>query len=348
MAIKNFFKKRMKIKIAVILVLVAATAGYKYYGGEKEDKDDESTIALISRGDLEVRFTELGDLAAKNTVNVASKVGGRVIQLFVQEGDTVKKGQKLAVIQPGKTGAERFLPSTLTAPLGGILLRYVKNSNSNSANAKFAEVGDYVTGIFESQNPTYMMTVADMSKIIVKLKINEMDILKLREKLPVTVTVDALPDVEFPATVSMISPQAEYHQGGGKVFRVEVTLDKLDGRLRTGMTARVDAMLEKRENVLKMPLTGLFQEKGVHLAYLKTGEKKSKQVLVEAGLRTEIDVEILKGLKEKDKVLTEKPVEFEALPPEALEKAKENLKKKAKRGKRRKGRRGFRRGIRRH
>jgi len=301
------------------------------------------------KGDLEVRFSEIGDISAKNTVDIASKVSGRIIELSVQEGDRVKTGQKLAVIQPGKTGAERFLPSTVVSPIEGTLIRYIKNPDSSNQNAAFAEKGEYVTGIFESQNPTFMMTVADMRTVIVKLKINEMDILKLREEMPVKVSVDALPEMEFPATVSMISPQAEKDPRGGKVFRVEVTLDKNDPRLRTGMTARVDALLEKREGVLKIPLTGLFEERGVPLVYLDVPGGKPRQAVIGTGLKTELDVEVTTGLEEGQKVHTEKPVIFDELPKDELKKAMagkgDKLSKKQQRDMRRKARRA-RRGAR--
>lgn len=310
--------KKLLNRKAAVAALVAAglgLGGYKYFKKRAPaEGGEDSAAATVARGSLEIRFTELGDIAAKNTVNVASKVSGRVLELHVQEGAAVKAGDTLAVIQPGKTGAERFLPSTLTAPIDGILLRYVKDENSSSANAKFVEVGEYVTGIFESQNPTYLMTVADMRKVIVKLKINEMDILKLREKMPVDVMVDAIADVKFPATVTMIAPQAEREARGGKFFRVEVALDKNDPNLRTGMTARVDALLEKREDVLKAPLAALFEEKGQELVYLEVEDGKPRQIEVKTGMRTETDVEIVSGLKEGGKILTEKPVEFEPLP----------------------------------
>jgi len=324
------FKKYLGWKPAAAAVLVAglAAAAYKHKFQKEEPKDEDSSVSVVSKGDLEIRFSELGDIAAKNEIDLASKVGGRVIELFVQEGDIVKKGQKIAVIQPGKTGAERFLPSTLTAPIDGVLLRYVANKSGGNGDAVFVEVGQYITGIFESQNPTYLMTIADMREIIVKLKINEMDILKLREKMPVTVIVDALPDEKFDAQVSMIAPQAEKEARGGKYFRVEVSLKENDPRLRTGMTARVDALLEKREDVLKIPLAGLFEEKGRELVYLFIDDEKPRQKAVKTGMRSETEIQILSGIDENTKILIEKPEKYEKLPKEDKKDAHETADRK--------------------
>lgn len=322
MAIANMLKTRRKTKIAALLLVLGAGSfsGFRYYKSRAGHPPEEegSEIALVKKGDIEKRFRELGDIAARSSVNVASKVSGRVIELAVKEGDRVLAEQKLAVIQPGKTGAERFLPSTVNAPIAGVVLGYVKDPEKNSAAAAdFVEIGDYVTGLFESPNPTYLMTIADMREVVVKLKINEMDILKLQEKMPVEVGVDALPEEKFPALVNMISPLAEREQRGGKFFRVEVLLKRNDPRLRAGMTARVDALLEKRAGVLTMPLSALFEEKGRELVYLEVKDGKPKQVAVKTGMRSETDIELLAGPAEGDRLLTEKPVDFVALPPEA-------------------------------
>jgi HlyD family secretion protein len=81
---------------------------------------------------------------------------------------------------------------------------------------------------------------------------------------------------------------------------------KSDPRLKPGMTARVDGLLDSRKKVLKMSLSGVFEEGGKEYAYL-SGEKPPKKAELKLGLRSEIDVEVLEGVKEGDKLLTEKP-----------------------------------------
>lgn len=309
-------RRLWKVLLGAAVLAGAGGFGFKHYNKKKPVPPEAAdSLVAVERGDLERRFEELGDLAPKDRVNVASKVSGRIIELFVQEGDRVKAGQKMAVVQPGRTGAERYLPSTVEAPIEGILMCYIKNPDARNTNARFVEVGDYVTGLFQSQNPTYLMTVADLRKLIVRLKISEMDIFKLTEDKPVEVTVDALPDEEFPGVVSLISPQAERDSNGLKVFRVEVELKKNDKRLRPGMTARVDSLLEKKEDVLKLPLSGVFEQGPVMVAYLHVPEGKPKRIEIETGLRTETEIEIVSGLKEGDRVHKEKPKDVDGGKP---------------------------------
>lgn len=292
---------------AAVVAVVLGAAAWKYLG-TSSSASAESGIVTASRGDIELHFVDSGELTPKTFADVASKVSGRVIELFVDEGARVKKGAKLAVIQPGRTEAEAYVPTTLTAPIDGVVMRFQDRSASNPQEGRLTKLGDYVTGLMESNSPTYLMTVADLSKLIVKMKISEMDILKLKEGMEVKVTVDALPGLDFPSRVTLVSPQAEKDANNLKNFKVEVTLLKSDPRLKPGMTARVDGLLDSRKNVLKLPLSGVFEEGGKEHAYRKgpagAGPVKTPLTL---GLRSEMDVEVLEGLKEGDALLTEKP-----------------------------------------
>lgn len=305
--LKHFWQRHTKAVIGVfsLLVLAGAVSGYKYY---KKKNAEPPALESPSRGDLEVHFKDSGDVAAKSYVDVASKPSGRVIELKIKEGELVTKGQALAVIQPGKTEAERYVPSTLIAPLSGTVMRYVPDTGDNQTG-KFVRIGDYVTGLFDSQTPTYVMTIADLSRMIVKMHISEMDVLKLSPGMPVSVTVDALPDKTFTGKVGLIAPQAEKNQNGLKVFTIEVELGENDSRLRPGMTARVDATLQKKEKVLKVPLSTIFEEGGKNFVYLDMGSDKPRKLEVHVGLRGDMDAELMSPspVSEKDKLLTDKP-----------------------------------------
>ena len=307
MEIKHLFTARRAIAAALILAAIAA--GFWVWRRHRHPQAEASSdTAKVSRGELSLHFSDSGELTPTNFLDVASKVSGRVTKLFVEEGARVVQGDKLAVIQPGKTEAERYVPSTLTAPIAGIVMRYQKEGNYQE-ESRIVRLGDYVTGLLDQVNPTYLMTIADLSTLKVKMKISEMDILKLKEGASVTVTVDALPGLKFPSRVSLVSPKADKDNNNLKTFKVEVTLGRRDARLKPGMTARVDGLLDSRKNVLKLPLSAVFEEDGAEFAYPKPAKKSNKpdRVKLKLGLRNETDVEVLSGAKEGDELLTEKP-----------------------------------------
>ena len=92
---------------------------------------------------------------------------------------------------------------------------------------------------------------------------------------------------------------------------MDVSLEKRDPRLKPGMTARVDGLLDARHNVLKIPLSAVFEEDGKEIAYSGAPEDKDKprKIALKLGLRNETDAEVLEGAKPGEKLLTEKPVD---------------------------------------
>jgi multidrug efflux pump subunit AcrA (membrane-fusion protein) len=297
-------------KFWTALAVVAALGGWAWKRhSSAADADAGAAPVEVTRGDLEKHFVDSGEIAPKNFVDVASQVSGRVTSLAVDEGSRVRKGDALCVIQPGRSEAERFVPTTVKAPIDGVVMRYQKQGSSDPS--AIARLGDYVTGLVESNSPTYLMTVADLTKLVVRMKISEMDVLKLHEGMEVKVTVDAIPATPFSAKVSVISPQAEKDSNGIKNFRVDVALEKNDPRLKPGMTARVDGLLDSRKNALKIPLAAVFEENGKEIAYAADGKEKEKprKIPLKLGLRSETDAEVLEGPKPGEKLLTEKPVD---------------------------------------
>jgi multidrug efflux pump subunit AcrA (membrane-fusion protein) len=308
-AIKRVWNNHTKTVAAVLAIVVAAggVLGFKHY--KKPAADDDAGTATVAKGDIELHFTDSGELTPQRGVYIASKVSGRIIELGVAEGARVKKGDKLVTVQPGRTEAEAYIPTPVLSPLDGVVLRYQKEDTFNQEASQFVRIGDYVTGLMESTQPTYLMTIADLSHLVVKMKISEMDILKLKEGMQVNVTVEALGKEPIPAKVTLISPQAEKDRNDLKSFKVEVSLLKVDPRLKPGMTARVDGLLESRKQVLKLPLSAVFEEGQDSVAYLSDAKGKPKRVVVKLGLRNETDAEVTSGLKEGDKLMTEKPHE---------------------------------------
>ncbi|MBI3550826.1 MAG: efflux RND transporter periplasmic adaptor subunit [Elusimicrobia bacterium] len=292
------------VTLGVVLVGAGAFYGFKRY---KKEPDAPAELAKVTKGDVELHFSDSGELKAKNAIDVASKVSGRVIEMTVDEGARVKKGDKLAVIQPGRSEAEHYQPFSVASPIDGIVMRYQQDGNYQQ-EGRVSKLGDYVTGLLESNTPTYLMTVADLRTLVVRMRISEMDILKLREDMSVNVTIDAIAGESFPAKVATVSPQAEKDQNNLKNFRVDIMLLKSDARIKPGMTARVDGLLQVHKGVLKIPLSAVFEEGPKQYGYQQVKGAAPKKTELKLGLRNETDAEVLGGAKEGEEYLTEKPV----------------------------------------
>ncbi|MCK5584352.1 MAG: efflux RND transporter periplasmic adaptor subunit [Elusimicrobiales bacterium] len=311
---KKFKNLALKISIYAFVAIViggGAWWGYKLYKKTSEVEGEIEKV-FVSKGKIEVKFNDIGEVFPKSILDVNSKVGGSIEELFVMEGKKVKKGDKLAIVQPGQSAADKFIPIDVLAPISGTVMRCV--SSGYYSEATMAKVGQRITGA-NSSNPTCLMRIGNYNKMLVKLKVSEMEVFKLRVGMPVKIFVDALGNEVFPGKISMIAPQANKdNRSGIKTFRVEAAINKYHKLLRPGITARVEAIMDSKKDILIMPLTGLFEKYGATFAYLYVLGDKAKKVSIKTGLRGVRNIEILSGLKEKDEVYTDKPLNLAVAP----------------------------------
>lgn len=301
-------KTKLLLAVKIMLglaVLVGAVGGvwklYAKYARASAESEAEKPVK-VEKGRVEVTFQDIGDILSRDFWDVKSGTDGKIIALYVREGQEVRSGDKLLTVRGGRSEAEAYTPVTITAPKSGLVVK--------CAEGKFVQEGDMVSSSYSS-NSSCIMRIANMSRLGVDLEISENDIVKIRKNAKVQVTLDALPGVTLPGRITMISPQAEQSGGyysGSKIFRVEVTLDQIHKDMRLGMTARVRAVMDARDNVLKVPLTGVFFDGAKAFAYKKPQNGgKAERIELRLGLRNEMEVEIISGAREGDELLVEKP-----------------------------------------
>ncbi len=210
----------------------------------------------------------------------------------------------------------------VTAPMNGVVIK------------KGVELGDTITSGVSSFNAgTVVFTVADLQSLIVKVNLNEVDIAKVKVGQTVRITLDAYPQKAFTGKVRFVAPAADLVEKI-KVFKVEVALDELTEAFKTGMSANVEILGEKRDKAVSVPLEALQRRDGRTVVYrLKDNLPpqdlaKAKEGLngrgkfiwlsdhwkeyfdvvpVQAGIATLERVEILSGLKANDQVSLEDP-----------------------------------------
>ncbi len=299
-----------KIYIYILPAAIAGLAIYFLYPVYKKYSVVEAEIEKVQvyKGDIEVTFQDIGDITPRNIIEVRSLASGELKEVLAKEGDRVEKGQKLAVVLPGQSAADKFMPVDVLSPIEGTILKCEGNGYYDEPEIK--KPGERVTGASD-YNPTCIMRVADLSDMIVKLEVGESEVMKLKRNMPVTIFVEALKKT-LKGKIGIISPSAKKDRNGGvKTFPVEVEISGHQDIL-PGMTARVTAVLENKKDVLLLPISGIFEEKGKNFVYLyneKTG--KAVKTAVSLGTRNEMEAEIVSGLKEGDMVYTDKPLNIE-------------------------------------
>src|SRR5256714_394686 len=205
---------------------------------------------------------------------------------------------------------DQFQGSNVIAPMDGLVL------------TKNVEIGESITSGVSSFNAgTVLFTVADVTKMIIKAGVNEVDIGKIRIGMPVNVTLDAYPKIKFAGRIDRIAPAVRIDDKV-RVFDVEVRLDAQGRELRSGMTSNIEVKGERKEKVLTVPIESVFQRDDAEIVYVKKHldakalqaqaknppKKDDKDAwkqwfekrTVVTGLADNARIEIVKGLKAGD------------------------------------------------
>jgi multidrug efflux pump subunit AcrA (membrane-fusion protein) len=93
-----------------------------------------------------------------------------------------------------------------------------------------------------------------------------------------------------------------------KTFPARATLKTTDPRLRPGMSASADILIESQPNALMIPVKANFSEKGKPAVWVARGQNFETRI-IEVGKRNENDIVVVKGLREGDRVALENPAE---------------------------------------
>jgi len=143
------------------------------------------------------------------------------------------------------------------------------------------------------------------------LNLEEVDRGKLKLGQAARIRVDAIPDIEFHANLDWISPIAALTFRGGwaqKNFPARATLKKLDPRLRPGMSATAEIVLESQPKSILIPSRAGFTKNGKPAVYVQTdGDFVLRPIQV--GKRNDTDIVVLGGLKPGETVALENPIE---------------------------------------
>jgi HlyD family secretion protein len=214
---------------------------------------------------------------------------------------------KEGVIKSAGTASNTLIKSTVT---GMVLDVPVKEGNSVIESNTF-------------NDGTTIAIVADMSSMVFEGKVDESEVGKLQTGMALLLSVGAIENQTFDATLEYISPKG-VEEAGAIQFEIKAKVELKDSTfIRAGYSANADIVLGKRDNVLAIR-EGLLQFAGDSVyVEVEKEEQKFEKVLVETGLSDGINIEVLGGVDAETKI---KSAALE--PGESIDKPKKPRKKK--------------------
>jgi len=178
--------------------------------------------------------------------------------------------------------------------------------------------GQLVTSAAAQNGGTLLGEVADLTALMVRTNINEIDVARLKVADEARVRVDSLKNMMLNGEIKRIATFASESLGDRtRVFPVDVVLDETDPRLRPGMSATVMFTLAQVQDVNSVALSAVFSNAdSVRYVFLRKGEGFEVRG-IDIGIADTRRVHIVAGLAVGDEVALMRPLEFEGEVPMA-------------------------------
>ncbi len=164
--------------------------------------------------------------------------------------------------------------------------------------------GDQVIQSNNFNDGTTIASIADLGKMIFEGKVDEGEVDKLELGMPLEISLGAIEDKKFDAKLKFIAPKGT-EESGAVQFKIEgdVQVDS-SFMIRAGYSANASMVLERKDSIMVIPEALLQFDKETDEPYVEimTGDQKFERKDIEIGISDGVNVEIVSGLSEEDKV----------------------------------------------
>ena len=250
-------------------------------------------LAEINLKQAETDFQREENLFKQNLVS-ADEFDKIKISLSQAKHEKVAAQDALEVVRDGVSKSNAKASSTLIrSTISGVILDIpVKVGNSVILSNTF-------------NDGTTIATVANMNDLIFRGNIDETEVGQLVNGMNMKITIGALQDLKFDAALEYVSPKA-VESNGTNQFEIKAAVKLSEGgKIRAGYSANAEIVLAKADKVLSIPESAIEFSGDSTFVYIVKGAGKNKtydRTYVETGLSDGVNIEIKKGLTNKDKV----------------------------------------------
>jgi RND family efflux transporter MFP subunit len=238
--------------------------------------------------EIDARELEAQARSAEAALRFAQSTVERSEQLFKQQIITMAELERdRAAFESAKASNEQLRTrlgyARVTAPISGIITE------------KRIEAGDIVS------SSTRLFSVADVSTLVTRIQVSELEVNTLRPGAMVPLTVDALGGQQVAGRIRRIFPSAD---SATRLVPVEVALSGTQlSNLRPGYTVRATLALDRRDDALLVPSRAVSGPAGARAVYVvKSGLVERRAVRIGSDMAGQS--EILDGVAEGDSVIT--------------------------------------------
>ena len=286
----------------------------------------------IAQVDSEV--SAVGTLLAAESVVIRPEIAGRVLGLHFQEGQVVGKGAKLVTLDPSeyqaqlagtsadaRTESQRYQRTkelmeknfvsqdALDVAKGNMERAVAKKEQDEALLSKTAITAPFsgVLGLRQISPGAYVkagddiVRLENISALKLDFRVPEVYLSQVKVGQPLQIRVDAYPNDTFPGKIYAFEPAVDEKT---RTVVVRAQIPNPQGKLRPGMFARVNVLLERRPSAVVIPEQAIWPQ-GRDAFVFKVVDGKAVLTKIELGVRRPGEVEVLKGLAPNDVVVTD-------------------------------------------
>ena len=289
-------------------------------------------VASPTRADIFATYEATTTIATDADAPVLAKVAGDVVELLVEEGDVVSKGDVLARLDGERLRLEMLSAKANLDKVRGEYERYTDlaarglvseamfeglrydldaleaSYDLAKLNFDYSKIRAPIDGIVSSRDiklgesvavDEVVFRITDTSELLAYLQIPQAELAKFAAGHSATLRVDAMPDTEYIASIERISPTIDTRNG---TFRATAFIDNQAGELAPGMFARFTIAYEKHADALVIPVQAVVEEDDRTAVYVVEDGQVALR-LIETGIVTDGLIEILDGLSDDEAIV---------------------------------------------
>ena len=329
-------------KIALAALAATATLGVTACGvgqAKISANDDQAAatplpveVSSPTKADIFATYHTATTITSDAEAAVLARVGGDVVEIFVEEGDQVYQGQVIARLDGDRLRLRMLQAKANLEKASKEYERFVRLHEKGLVSAsayeglkfdmnaleaayelqrldfEYTKIRAPIAGVVSSRDvkigqhvsindATFKIT--DTSNLVAYLQIPQNELAKFSAGNQASVNVDAMPEVSFVASIARISPTIDVRNG---TFRATAYIDNEDGLLAPGMFGRFDIAYDEHVDALIIPVAALVKEDNETVVYVVEDGAATRRA-IRTGIRSGDSIEVLGGLDEHEQIV---------------------------------------------
>ncbi len=291
-------------------------------------------IDTVKKQVLDLDFSANGNFEPFREIDFSAEKAGRVVKVFVDEGDHVKAGQTLATVRTDQLSVDLQNAEAVLAnaqkdkeryenafKTGGVTQQQLDQANLTLQNAQArinaarinigdANIRSSINGVVNKRYiepgavlaaATKMFDIVDVSKLKLNVTVNEGQVATLKVGDHVKVTASVFPDESFTGKITFIAPKADNSLN----FPLEIEIANNPGnQLKAGMYGTAVFAMPESQSIIAIPRPSFIGGVNSNQVFVAENNATARLHTVTSGRIVGDQVEILNGLKEGDLVIT--------------------------------------------